>query len=116
MTAGNVLPMFDPPRTKSYRAAVALAFTEVRAKHRLKPVELAEKIGVCKKTVINAESGDYDLCPVTLLRLAYEFGEDAIAPVLELYRRRYQSPKTLAERFAEVNAELAKIASEMEAA
>ena len=116
MSGGNVLPFFDPPREKSYRAAVAQAMRDLRAKHHLTPSALADRIGVCKKTINNAEDECNDLNPVALLRIAYEFGEEAIQPVRDLYLRRYEAPRTLAERFTEIQSELAQIAKAMEAA
>ena len=116
MNGGNVLPLFDPPRQKTFRAAIAKIIRDIKARDDLTNTELAEIVGCCADTVSNAENENNDLSGVTLLRIGYYFGEEAIAPALELFRRRYQQPKTLAERFAEIQNELAAIAKAMESA
>lgn len=87
--------MFGPPRQKTFRDAVAKMLRDVMSKHDLKPVELAEEIGACKDALDNWLAGENDMKAVTLLRIAYEFGEDAIAPVRELYLCRHVAPPTV---------------------
>lgn len=101
-SAPNVLPLSDPPRQKSYRAAVARCIRNLKAKENLSNVELAEEIGCSGETISNAENENNDLNAVTLLRIAYRFGEEAISPIRDLYLRAYHEPKSMAERKAEL--------------
>jgi DNA-binding XRE family transcriptional regulator len=57
----------------------------VKAVHGLSNEGLADEIGCHKDTVANAEDEVGNLDPVTLLNIAYAFGEEAIEPVRELY-------------------------------
>lgn len=109
MNGPNVLPLFDPPRQKAFRAAVAKVIRDVKAAQSLSNVTLAEEIGCCADTISNAENENNDLSAVILLRIAYRFGESAIDPVRSLYLRRYEQPKTLTERFDDALAEMAAI-------
>jgi transcriptional regulator with XRE-family HTH domain len=65
--------------------AVAEIVRDVKSKHKLSNERLAELIGCEKQTVANAENENCDLQAVTLMRIAYAFGEEAIAPVRTLY-------------------------------
>lgn len=89
MTSPNVLPLSDPPRQKSYRQAVAKLIRDLKANKSLSNTMLAEEIGCCAETISNAENENNDLSAVILLRIAYRFGEAAIAPVRELYLCSY---------------------------
>lgn len=111
--APNVLPLFDPPRKMSYRAAVAKAIRDLKATHNLSNVKLADKLDCCEQTLENAEGEANDLNAVTLLRIAYVFGEDAIAPVRDLYLRRHVQPETLAERFDKIERQIASLRKEL---
>lgn len=115
MNRPNVLPLYDPPRQKTFRAAVAKIIRDVKAREGLSNVEFAEAIGCCADTIGNAENENNDLSGVTLLRIGFEFGEDAIGPALELFRRRYEQPRTLAERFEAARVELELIGRELAA-
>jgi DNA-binding XRE family transcriptional regulator len=95
-TALNVLPeapetftrsLFGRPTSSSYRAAVSQVIREVKAKHRLSNERLAELIGCSEQTIANAEGdrAENNLNAVTLLGIAYAFGEEAIEPVRQLY-------------------------------
>jgi DNA-binding XRE family transcriptional regulator len=57
----------------------------VKSAHKLSNERLAEIIGCSEQTVANAENECGDLQAVTLLSIAYAFGEEAIAPVRGLY-------------------------------
>ena len=57
----------------------------MKARHKLSNERLAELIGCEKQTVANAENENGDMLAVTLLRIAYAFGEESIAPVRQLY-------------------------------
>lgn len=93
-SAANVFPsgeesfprsLFGRPTRKAYRAAVAQVIREVKARERLTNEALADMIGCHKDTVENAENEVGSLDPVTLLSIAYAYGEASIAPVRELY-------------------------------
>jgi DNA-binding XRE family transcriptional regulator len=111
----NVLPLHDAPRQKHYRAAVAQTIRAIKAKHGLTNTDMAEDIGCCADTISNAENENNDLSAVTILRIGFFYGEDAIAPILELYRCRYEQPKTAIERFEDALAELSALRREIEA-
>lgn len=94
MTAGNVYPLpketvprslFGRPTRKGYRAAVKEIILEVQARHNLNDGEFAEVVGVCEDTIENARKEACDLSVLTLLNIAYAFGEEAIEPVRQLY-------------------------------
>lgn len=61
----NVLPLFDPPRQKSYRAAVAQIIRELKAREGLTNVALGEELGCSGETIGNAENEHTDLNAVT---------------------------------------------------
>ena len=105
----NVLPLFDPPRKMSYRAAVAKVIRDVKSAHGLSNVKLADKLDCCDQTIENAENEATDLNAVTLLRIAYVFGEAAIDPVRNLYLRRYEPPKSLQEQFDDLQRQIAEV-------
>ena len=77
--------LFGRPTRKGYRAAVAEIIRLVKARHNLNNEGLADAIGCHKDTVSNAEDEVGNLDPVTLLNIAYAFGEEAIEPVRALY-------------------------------
>jgi len=79
--------LFGRPSSGSYRAAVAQVLREVKARHKLSNERLAEIVGCSEQTIANAEAerAENNLNPVTLLNIAYAFGEDAIDPVRQLY-------------------------------
>ena len=111
----NVLPLYDPPRKMSYRAAVARIVREVKARYHLSNVMLADKLDCSDETISNAENENTDLNAVTLLRIAYVFGEEAIDPVRELYLCRHAAPKSVPERIADLKRELDMIGREVAA-
>ncbi len=101
------LPLFEAPRQKTFREAVAKVIRDVKSKQGLSNVELAEAIGCCADTIGNAENEHNDLSAVLLLRLAFHFGEVAIDPVRQLYLCRHDSErKTIADKLREVLAEV----------
>lgn len=113
-TAPNVLPIFDPPVRKSYRAAVKQCVESAKKLSGLTWDDLAEKLGCSKDTLTNAVTEENDLSGVTLLRIGYCFGEEAIAPALELVRRRYREPPSRSDRFSRLRAEIDALESEGE--
>jgi DNA-binding XRE family transcriptional regulator len=80
-----VRSLFGRPSSRSYRAGVAQIIRDVKSAHKLSNERLAEIIGCSEQTVANAENECGDLQAVTLLSIAYAFGEEAIAPVRGLY-------------------------------
>jgi DNA-binding XRE family transcriptional regulator len=79
--------LFGRPSRGSYLAAVTQIIREIKARHKLSNARLAEILGCAEQTIANADS-DYpenELKAVTLLNIAYAFGEEAIAPVRNLY-------------------------------
>jgi DNA-binding XRE family transcriptional regulator len=79
--------LFGRPTSGSYRAAIAQVIRNLKASHKLSNERLAEIIGVSEQTIANAEAErvENDLKAVTMLNIAYAFGEDAIAPIRNLY-------------------------------
>lgn len=79
--------LFGRPSSGSYRAAIAAVIRNLKAAHRLSNERLAELVGCSEQTIANAEGekAENDLKAVTLLNIAYAFGEEAIAPVRNLY-------------------------------
>lgn len=79
--------LFGRPSSASYRAAVAQLIREVKARAKLSNERLAEIVGCSEQTIANAETerAENNLNPVTLLNIAYAFGEEAIEPVRALY-------------------------------
>jgi predicted transcriptional regulator len=114
MTNGNVfphgapaLPLFEAPRQKAFRAAVARTIRDLKSKRGLSNVELAETIGCCADTIGNAENENNDLSAIIILRLAFHYGEAAIDPIRELYMCRHrQSERSVADRLRDIIAEV----------
>ena len=111
--APNVLPLFDPPRKMSYRAAVARIIRDLKAKHALSNVKLADKLDCSDETIGNAENEQGDLNAVTFLRIGYLFGEEAITPALDLMRRRHAEPETLTDRLDALQMQIATVRREI---
>lgn len=109
----NVLPLYDRPRQKTYRAAIARVIREIKAREHLSNVELAEEIGCSPETISNAENENNDLSAVILLNLAFRFGEAAIDPVRELYLCRHVDPPSLTDRFDEIERDIAALRKEL---
>lgn len=86
--------LFGRPSSRSYRIAVAQTIRDVKARHKLSNERLAEIIGCSEQTAANAENECGDLSPVTLLSIAYAFGEEAIDPVRQLYLCAPSEPQT----------------------
>jgi DNA-binding XRE family transcriptional regulator len=86
-TSEGTMPrsLFGRPSNRTYKAAVAQIIRDVKSRHKLSNERLAEIIGCSETTVFNAENEASDLAAVTLLSIAYAFGEEAIDPVRQLY-------------------------------
>lgn len=77
--------LFGCPSRGSYRAAVAAIIRDLKAIHGLSNERLAERLRCSESTIFNAENENGNLEAVTLLTIAFEFGEAAIEPVRQLY-------------------------------
>ena len=90
--------LFGRPLNASYRKAIADIIRDVKAREKLSNERLAEMIGCSEGTVFNAENENGNLDAVTLLNIAYSFGEDAIDPVRSLYLcKPAEAPTALSE-------------------
>lgn len=107
--------LFGRPTGRSYRVAVAQIIRDVKAREKLSNERLAEEIGCSESTVYNAENENGDLTAVTLLSLAYRFGEDVIGPVRELYLCAAPERPSRADRLRRIRAELDAIEREVAA-
>jgi hypothetical protein len=77
--------LFGAPKRDSYRAAVKQVILDVKARSGFDSEQLGEKLGISKDTVENAENMVCSLEAVTLLKIAFHYGEEAIDPVRQLY-------------------------------
>ena len=77
--------LFGSPTRSAYRSAIARIIRDLKAIHGLSNERLAERLRCSESTVFNAENENGNLEPVTLLTIAFEFGEEAIQPVRDLY-------------------------------
>jgi hypothetical protein len=93
-SAANVFPvgeetfprsLFGKPSRNAYRAAIKRIILDLKASKGLSDWELAEQIGCHKDTIENAQDEACSLDVVTLLNIAYAYGEGAIEPVRSLY-------------------------------
>lgn len=125
MSAGNVHPLgaetlprslFGKPSRRAYRAAVKQIVLDVEARYGLSDLELADLIGCHKETIENARNEETSLDVLTLLNIAYAFGEEAIQPVRNLYLFAAVEETTPLERIARANREISAAAAELEAA
>jgi DNA-binding XRE family transcriptional regulator len=112
-SAPNVLPIFGPPVQKSYRAAVAHCIRRVKLQHGLNNVSLAEALGCSNQTIANAENEESDLSGVTLMRMAWTYGEESIAAVRQLYLCTVEEAPTIEDRLGRIEAEAASIRREL---
>jgi len=108
--------LFGKPTRAVYRSAVKQIILDVQARNGLSDLELADLIGCGKDTIENARNEDNSLDVLTLLNIAYAFGEEAIQPVRNLYLFAAVEEMTPAERIERANREIAKALCEMEAA
>lgn len=111
-TSPNVLSLFGPPIQKTYRAAVARCIREVKARHSLNNIALADVLGCSDQTIANAENEENDLSGVTLMRIAYQFGEEAIQPVRALYLCTANERPSRSDRIQRIIGELSLLEKE----
>lgn len=119
----NVLPhgaesiprsLFGKPSRRSYRAAVKQIILDVQARNGLSNLELADLVGCHKETIENAVNEDTSLDVLTLLNIAYAFGEAAIEPVRNLYLFAAVETLSPAERIERATREIIAATQEME--
>ena len=104
-TIGVSPSLFGRPASKSYRIAVAQVIRDVKARHRLSNERLAEIVGCAEQTIANAENEVGDLTAVILLAIAYAFGEEAIAPVRDLYLCKPTAERSILDRVDSIEGE-----------
>lgn len=107
--------LFGRPSSGSYRAAIAQVIRDVKARHKLSNERLAEIVGCSEQTIANAETerAENNLNPVTLLNIAYAFGEEAIEPVRALYLCAPVDQINIADRLDRIEAEARAIRKEI---
>jgi hypothetical protein len=111
----SVLSVFSPPSQKTYRSAVAKAIRTAKREYGLSNPELAEKLGCCALTVINALAEETDLNGVTLLRLWYHFGDEAFRPIIDISHNHAAEPLTVSDRFDDIERMLGTLRKVVEA-
>jgi transcriptional regulator with XRE-family HTH domain len=77
--------LFGKPSRRAYRAAVKEIILNIQAAKKWTNLELADFLGCHKDTIENVLEETSSLDVITLLNIAYAFGEAAIAPVRNLY-------------------------------
>lgn len=77
--------LFGKPSRNAYRAAVKEIILNIQAAKKWSNLELADFLGCHKDTIENVIDETSSLDVITLLNVAYAFGEEAIAPVRNLY-------------------------------
>lgn len=77
--------LYGKPDRDSYRIAIKQVVLDIKAAQGLDSEQLGEKLGVSKDTIENAEKTANSMEAVTLLKIAFLYGEEAIAPVRNLY-------------------------------
>jgi DNA-binding XRE family transcriptional regulator len=107
--------LFGRPSNGSYKAAVAQVIRDVKAKNKLSNERLADLIGCSETTVFNAENEACDLAAVTLLNIAYAFGEEAIQLVRDLYLCAPAEQPTAETRLNRIEREINALRKEIDA-
>lgn len=105
--------LFGTPKRDSYRAAIKQVVLDVKARSGFDSEQLAEKLGISKDTVENAENAVSSLEAVTLLKIAYFYGEEVIAPVRALYLCAPTEQPTISERLDRIEREARAIRNEV---
>jgi uncharacterized protein (DUF433 family) len=115
---GNVYPipketfpgsLFGKPTRKGYRAAIKSIVLGIQAAKGWDDQELADFIGCGKETIENARTEAHSLDVLTLLNIAYAFGENAIQPVRDLYLCKPVEPLGILDRVERIEAEAAAL-------
>jgi DNA-binding XRE family transcriptional regulator len=89
----------------------------VKARHSLSNERLAEILGCAEQTIANADKDcpESNLNPITLLNIAYAFGEEAIEPVRALYLCKPPEELTDLEQCRRAQRELSALEKRLEA-
>lgn len=106
--------LFGSPTRAAYRAAIAAIVRDLKAIHSLSNERLAERLRCSESTIFNAENENGNMEPVTLLTIAFEFGEPAIKPVRNLYLCAPVEPLTSKGMVSKAIGILARLEREME--
>jgi DNA-binding XRE family transcriptional regulator len=101
--------LFGRPSRDTYRAAVKQVVLDVKARSGLDSEQLGEKLGVSKDTIENAEKKAFSMEAVTLLKIAYFYGEASIDPVRSLYLCAPAETETTTEKRKRLIRELAAL-------
>jgi hypothetical protein len=104
--------LFGKPSRNAYRAAIKRIILTLKASKGLSDWELAEQIGCHKDTIENAQDEACSLDVVTLLNIAYAYGEEAIEPVRSLYLCAPVDAETKDEKRRRLIRELAALEDE----
>lgn len=108
--ASGAKSLFGRPVGSAYKRAVAKCLNDIKAQSGLSNVELAEVLACDEKTIrkaLTAENGNLDV--ITLLNIAYVFGEEVIEPVRALYLCAGREPETKDEKRRRLIRELAAL-------
>jgi transcriptional regulator with XRE-family HTH domain len=105
--------LFGGPARSAYRSAVSQIVRDLKAAHKLSNERLAERLRCSESTIFNAENENGNLDPVTLLMIAWEFGEAAIEPVRQLYLCAPVDQPSVADRLERIEAETRAIRREI---
>ena len=105
--------LFGRPTRDTYRAAVKQVVLDVKARSGFDCEQLGEKLGVSKDTIDNAEKMVSSLEAVTLLKIAFFYGEEVIAPVRALYLCAPTDAPTISDRLDRIEREARAIRSEV---
>jgi transcriptional regulator with XRE-family HTH domain len=105
--------LFGKPSRDTYRAAIKQVVLDVKARSGFDNEQLGEKLGISKDTVDNAENMVSSLEAVTLLKIAFFYGEDVIAPVRALYLCAPTERASVADRLDRIEAETRAIRREI---
>jgi transcriptional regulator with XRE-family HTH domain len=106
--------LFGRPSRDTYRAAVKQVVLDVKSRSGFDSEQLGEKLGVSKDTVENAEKMVSSLEAVTLLKIAFFYGEEVIAPVRALYLCAPTEHPSINDRLDRIEREARAIRSEVE--
>ena len=81
----NVLPGLIAPTTKSLREAVRNIILDIQKESGETDHETAERLGISVGTLRNARDRRNDLGSLTIAKIGYEYGDEAIAPYAALW-------------------------------
>ena len=106
--------LFGRPTQRAYKAAVKQIVLNVQAARGWDDQELADFVGCSRDTIKNARKEAHTLDVLTLLNLAYAFGESAIEPVRALYLCAPVESATAETRLNRIEREINALRKELE--